>query len=76
MFTQSRRHSSCFLDRPLSYVQRLALQNTVSRFSRFRLETLLYGDDNFDDDANVATVGLLAVHEFIKFPERFKLCIL
>ena len=58
-----------FLDCPLYYIQRLALRNTVLRFSHFRLETLLYGDDNLDYETNVAIV--LAVHEFIKDSERF-----
>ena len=56
-----------FLDCPLYYVQRLALRNTVSRY--FRLETLLYGDDNLDYKTDVAIV--LAVNEFIKDSERF-----
>ena len=42
---------------------------TVLRFSYFRLETLLYGDDNLDYETNVAIA--LAVHEFIKNSERF-----
>ena len=58
-----------FLDYPLYYVQRLALRNTVSMFSHFRLETLWYGDDNLDYETNVVIV--LAVHEFIKDSERF-----
>ena len=58
-----------FLDCPLYYVQRLALRNTVLRFSHFRLETLLYGDDNLDYETNVVIV--LAVHEFIKDSEKF-----
>ena len=58
-----------FLDCPLYYVERLALRNIVLRFSHFRLETLLYGDDNLDYETNVAIV--LAVHEFIKDSERF-----
>ena len=33
-----------FLDCALYHVQRLALRNTVSRFSHFRLETSLYDD--------------------------------
>ena len=58
-----------FLDCPLHYAQRLLLRNTVTRFSQFRLETLLYGDDNLDYESNVASI--LAVHEFIKDSERF-----
>ena len=57
------------LDCPLYYVQRLALQSTVSRFSHFRLTTLLYDDDNLDYKTNIAIV--LAVHEFSKDSERF-----
>ena len=45
----------------------IALRNTVSRLSHFRLET--YGDDNLDDETNVAIV--LSVREFIKDSERF-----
>ena len=35
---------------------------------QFRLETLLYGDDDFDYESNV--VIILAVHEFIKDSKR------
>ena len=63
-----------FLDCPLYYAQRLSLRNTVTRFSQFRLETLLYGDDDLDYESNVAII--LAVHEFIKDSERFWLRIL
>ena len=49
----------------LVFVQRLALQNTVSSFSHFRLE--MYA--NLDYETNVAII--LAVHEFIKDSERF-----
>ena len=45
------------------------VRNTVSRFSHFRLETLLCGDDNLDYKTNVAIV--LAEHEFIKDSENF-----
>ena len=69
MFTQRKRHRPLFLDCPLYYVQRLALRNTVLRVSHFRLETLLYGDDNLNYKTNFAIV--LAVHEFIKDSERF-----
>ena len=69
MFTQRRRHSPLFLDCPRYYVQRLALRNIVLGFSHFRLETLLYGDDDLDYETNVAIV--LAVHEFIKDSEIF-----
>ena len=58
-----------FLDCPLYYAQRLALRNTVSMFSHFRFETLLYGDDNLDYETNVVIV--LAEHEFIENSERF-----
>ena len=58
-----------FVDCPLYYVQRLALHNTVSRFSHFKLETLLYGDDNLDYKTNFAIV--LAEHEYIKDYEMF-----
>ena len=58
-----------FLDCPLYYAQRLSLRNTVTRSSQFRLETLLYGDDDLDYESNVAII--LAVHEFIKDSERF-----
>ena len=39
-------------------------------FSHFRLETLLYGDDNLDYKTNVTIV--LVVHEFIKSLKDFK----
>ena len=58
-----------FLDCPLYYVHRLALRNTVLRFSHFGLEMLLYGDDNLDYKTNVAIV--LAVHELVKFQKDF-----
>ena len=58
-----------FLDCPLYYAQRLSLRNTVTRSSQFRLETILYGDDDLDYESNVAII--LAVHEFIKDSERF-----
>ena len=58
-----------FLDCPLYYAQRLSLRNTVTRSSQFRLETLLYGDDDLDYESNVAII--LAVHEFTKDSERF-----
>ena len=61
-----------FLDCSLYYIQGLALQNTASRFNHCRLETLLYGDGNFDYETNVAIV--LAVLEFIKDSERFEFC--
>ena len=60
-----------FLDCP---AQRLSLRNTVTRSSQFRLETLLYGDDDLDYESNVAII--LAVHEVFKDSERFILCIL
>ena len=41
--------------------------NTVSRFSHFRLETLLHSNINLDYETNIAIV--LAVHEFIKDSE-------
>ena len=56
----------------LSATGDLALQNTVLRFSHFGLETLLYGDDNLNNETNVAIV--LVVHEFIKDPEMCILC--
>ena len=49
--------------------QIVPLRNTVTRASQFRLETLLYGDDDLDYESNVAII--LAVHEFIKDSERF-----
>ena len=58
-----------FLDCPLYYAQRLSLRNTVPRSSQFKLETLLYGDDDFDYEFSFAL--MLAVHEFIKDSERF-----
>ena len=58
-----------FLDCPVYYVQRLALRNNLSRFSHFRLETLLYGENNLDYNTNVAIVQM--VHEFIKVSEKF-----
>ena len=61
------------LDCPLYYVQRLALRNTVSRFSHFRLE-MLYGDDNLDYKTNVAIVlALTARHQTIYKPEHQKI---
>ena len=58
-----------FLNRPLYYAQRLLLRNIVTRSSQFRLETLLYGDNDLDYESNTAII--LAVHEFIKDSERF-----
>ena len=57
------------LDCPLHYAQRLSLKNTVTRYSQFRLETLLYGDDNLDYESNVEII--LTVQEFIKDSEKF-----
>ena len=58
-----------FLDCPLYYIQRLKLRGIVTRHTEFKLETLLYGDDNIDYINNVLIVQ--AVHEFIKDSERF-----
>ena len=63
-----------FLGCPLYYAQRLSLRNTVTRCSQFRIETLLYGDDDLDYESNVAII--LALHEFIKDSERLWLRIL
>ena len=58
-----------FLYCPLYYTQRLALQNIVSRYSEFKLETLLFGDTNIDNVDNITII--LAVHDSIKNSERF-----
>ena len=54
---------------PLYYTQRLALQNIVSRYTEFKLETLLFGDTNIDNEDNITII--LAVHDYIKNSERF-----
>ena len=41
----------------------------VSRFTEFKLETLLFGDENIDNAGNITI--LLAVHDCIKDPGRF-----
>ena len=43
--------------------------NIVSRSSQFKLEPVLYGNDDFDYESNIAI--LLAVREFIKDSDRF-----
>ena len=58
-----------FLYCPLYYTQRLALQNIVSRYTEFKLETLLFGDTNIDNEDNITII--LAVHDYIKNLERF-----
>ena len=58
-----------FLYCPLYYTQRLALQNIVSRYTEFKLETLLFGDTNIDNVDNITII--LAVHDYIKNSERF-----
>ena len=45
-----------FLYCPLYYTQRLTLQNIVSRYTEFKLETLLFGDTNIDNEDNI-TIG-------------------
>ena len=57
-----------FLCCPLYYTQRLALQNIVSRYTDFKLETLLFGDTNIDNVDNITII--LAVHDYIKNSER------
>ena len=54
---------------PLYYTQKLALQNIVSRFTEFKLETLLLGDKNLDNADNITII--LAVHDYIKDSESF-----
>ena len=49
---------------PLHYTQRLALQNIASRFTEFKLETLLLGDKNLDNAYDITII--LAVHDYIK----------
>ena len=58
-----------FLYCPLYYIQRLALQNIVSRYTEFKLETLLFGDTNIDNVDNITII--LAVHDYIKNSGRF-----
>ena len=58
-----------FLNCPLYYTQRLALQNIVIRLTEFKLETLLFGDDDIDYENNAEII--LAVHEYIKASDRF-----
>ena len=58
----------CFYCPPY-YTQRLALQNIVSRFTEFKLETLLFEDKNLDNADNITTI--LAVHDYINDSERF-----
>ena len=41
-----RRRQECIIQYHKLITQRLALQNTVSRFTEFKLETLLFGDKN------------------------------
>ena len=49
---------------PLCYTQRLALQNIVSRYTEFKLETSLFGNKNID---NVdSSTYVLVVHDYIK----------
>ena len=52
------------LDCSLYHLQRLAIQNIVLRFIQFRLEMLLYDNDNLDYEDDAAIV--LVVHEFPK----------
>ena len=54
---------------PLYYIQRLALQNIVSRFTEFKLDTLFFGDKNLDNADDITII--LAVHDYIKDSERF-----
>lgn len=53
-----------FLDCPLYYTERLKLRDIATRLSKFKLETLLFGDENIDYDNNVLIVQ--AVHQFIE----------
>ena len=58
-----------FLDCPLYYTQRLKLRDIVARLTEFKLETLLFGDENIDYVNNVSIVQ--AVHKFIEDTDRF-----
>ena len=58
-----------FLYCPLYYTQRLALQNIVSRYTEFKLETLLFGDTNIDNVDNITII--LAMHDYIENSKRF-----
>ena len=46
-----------------------SIQNIVSRFTEFKLKTLLFGDKNLDNVDN--TTIILAAHDHIKDSERF-----
>ena len=52
-----------FLDCPLYYAHRLSLTNIVTKSSQFKLEPLLYGDDDLDYESNVAII-LAAILDF------------
>ena len=70
MLSQHRRYCSFFSSIVLLYyTQRLASQNIVSRITEFKLETLLFGDKNLDNEDNITII--LAVHDHITDSERF-----
>ena len=50
-----------FLYCPLYYTRRLARQNIVSRYTEFKLETLLFGDTDIDNVDNITNI--LTVHD-------------
>ena len=58
-----------FFQCPLYYTQRLKLRDVVNRFTEFKIETLLHGDDSISYDDNLEI--LQGVHDFIKDSDRF-----
>ena len=43
------------------------MDSLLATYRGFKLETLLFGDKNIDNTDNI----ILAVHDYIKIPERF-----
>ena len=58
-----------FLYCPLYYTQRLAPQNIVSRYTEFKLETLLFETKTLTNVDNITII--LAVHDYIKNQKGF-----
>ena len=56
--------SHFFFNCPLYYTERQSLRNVITRYTEFKLDTLLFGDNNLRYEDNVTII--FAVHAYIR----------